>query len=100
MKFITVNITYKGILKLVLLFQTLQLIAQRPIASIYEKTKKYLLIKVHGNMCKQPSPREPAHVSKPKQKTPAGGKREWANSPCSFLTKKSNYGLNTREPSF
>ena len=28
MKFIMVNITYKGILKLVLLFQTLQLIAQ------------------------------------------------------------------------
>ena len=90
MKFIIVNITYKGILKLVLLFQTLQLIAQRPIASIYEKTKKYLLIKVHGNMCTQPSPRVPAHVSKPKQKTPARGKREWANSPCSFLTKKSN----------
>ena len=39
MKFIIVNITYKGILKLVLLFQTLQLIAQRPIANIYEKTK-------------------------------------------------------------
>ena len=32
----------------------------------------------------------PAHVSKLKQKTPTGGKREWANSPCSFLTKKSN----------
>ena len=90
MKFIIVNITYKGILKLVLLFQTLQLIAQRPIASTYEKTKKYLLIKVHGNMCTQPSLREPAHVSKPKQKTPAGRKREWANSPCSFLAKKSN----------
>ena len=44
MKFIIVNITYKGILKLVLLFQTLKLIAQRPIVSIYEKTKKYLLI--------------------------------------------------------
>ena len=28
MKFIIVNITYKGILKLILLFQTLQLIAQ------------------------------------------------------------------------
>ena len=40
MKFIIVNITYKGILKLVLLFQTLQLIAQRPIASIYEKNQK------------------------------------------------------------
>ena len=32
----------------------------------------------------------PAHVNKPKQKTPTGGKREWANSPCSFLTKKRN----------
>ena len=39
MKFIKVNIIYKSILKLVLLFQTLQLIAQRPIASIYEKSK-------------------------------------------------------------
>ena len=47
MEFIIVNVTYKGILKLVLLFQTLQLIAQRLIASIYEKTQKYLLIKVH-----------------------------------------------------
>ena len=47
MEFIKVNIIYKSILKLVLLFQTLQLIAQRPIASIYEKTQKYLLIKVH-----------------------------------------------------
>ena len=33
------NSTYKSILKFVLLFQTLQLIAQRPIASIYEKPK-------------------------------------------------------------
>ena len=47
MEFIIVNVIYKGILKLVLLFQILQLIAQRPIASIYEKPKKYLLIKVH-----------------------------------------------------
>ena len=47
MEFIKVNIIYKSILKLVLLFQTLQLIAQRPNASIYEKTQKYLLIKVH-----------------------------------------------------
>ena len=37
MEFIKVNIIYKSILKLVLLFQTLQQIAQRPIASIYEK---------------------------------------------------------------
>ena len=39
MEFIKVNIIYKSILKLVLLFQTLQLIAQRPIASIYKKPK-------------------------------------------------------------
>ena len=37
MEFIKVNRIYKSILKLVLLFQTLQLISQRPIASIYEK---------------------------------------------------------------
>ena len=31
----------------------------------------------------------PAHVSKPKQKAPWDSyKGEWANSPCSFLTKK------------
>ena len=39
MEFIKVNIIYKSILKLILLFQALQLIAQRPIASIYEKPK-------------------------------------------------------------
>ena len=38
-EFIKVNIIYKNILKLVLLFQTIQLSAQRPIASIYEKPK-------------------------------------------------------------
>ena len=42
-------------------------------------------MKAHGNMYTQPIPCEQA-----KQKTPAGGKEEWANSPCSFLTKKSN----------
>ena len=47
MEFIKVNIIYKSIFKLVILFQTLQLIAQRPIASIYEKPQKYLLIEVH-----------------------------------------------------
>ena len=39
MEFIKVNIIYKSVLKLDLLFQTLQLIGQRPIASIYEKPK-------------------------------------------------------------
>ena len=38
-EFIKVNIIYKSILKLVLLFLTLQLIALRPIASIHEKPK-------------------------------------------------------------
>ena len=38
-EFIKVNIIYKSILKLVLLFQTLQQISQRPITSIYEKLK-------------------------------------------------------------
>ena len=38
-EFIKVNIIYKSTLKLVLLFQTLQLIALRPIASIHEKPK-------------------------------------------------------------
>ena len=38
-EFVKVNIIYKSILKFVLLFQTLQQIAQRPIASIYEKPK-------------------------------------------------------------
>ena len=39
MEFIKVNVIYKNILKLVLLFQILQLIAQGPITSIYEKLK-------------------------------------------------------------
>ena len=39
MEFIKEICIYKSILKLVLLFQTLQLIAQRPIASIYKKPK-------------------------------------------------------------
>ena len=38
-EFINVNNIYKSILKLDLLFQTLQLIAQMPITSIYEKPK-------------------------------------------------------------
>ena len=68
-EFVKVNIIYKSILKLFLLFQTLQQIAQRPIASIYEKPKKYLLIKVHEErrpmaICAH----NPAHESKPKQK--------------------------------
>ena len=38
-EFIKINIIYKNILKLVVLFQTLQQIAQRPVASMYEKPK-------------------------------------------------------------
>ena len=37
MEFIKVNIIYKSILKLILLFQTILLIAQKLIASTYEK---------------------------------------------------------------
>ena len=40
MEFIVVSVIYKSVLKLVLLFQTLQLIAQKPIAIIYEETQK------------------------------------------------------------
>ena len=96
MEFIIVNVTYKGILKLVLLFQTLQLIAQRLIASIYEKTQKYLLIKVHEEWkpmatcvvdvhfvgCTQPSPKEPAHVSKPNPKNPSKRQRIKSGQPA------------------
>ena len=39
MEFIIVNVIYKGILKLIQLFQILQLIAQRPITNIYENPK-------------------------------------------------------------
>ena len=39
-EFVKVNIIYTSILKLVLLFQTLQQIAQRPIVSFYEETQK------------------------------------------------------------
>ena len=99
MKFIVVNITYKGILKLVLSFQTLQLIAQRPIANIFEKPKKYLLIKVHGNMCTQLSPREPAHVSKPKKKTLVGGKRLRVGKQSLFIpNQKGQLETHTKEP--
>ena len=51
----------KVFLKLVLLFQTLQLIAQSPIASIYGKTQKYLLIKSMRNE----SPWKHVHTTQP-----------------------------------
>ena len=90
----------KVFLKLVLLFQTLQLIAQRPIASIYEKPKKYLLIKVYGNMCTQLSPREPAHVSKPKKKTLVGGKGLRVGKQSLFIpNQKGQLETHTKEPS-
>ena len=54
-------------------------------------TQKYLLIKVHEEWKSMATcAHNLAHVSKPKQKTPVGGKGEWVNSSCSFLTKKSN----------
>ena len=40
MEFIIVSVIYKSVLKLILLFQTLQLIAQRSIAIIYEEIQK------------------------------------------------------------
>ena len=72
-----VNVIYKGILKLILLFQILQLIAQRPITNIYENTKYLLIIKVHEGWklmetCvvnvhfvgwTQSSPKGPTHMS-------------------------------------
>ena len=61
MKFIVVNITYKCILKLVLSFQTLQLIAQRPIANIFEKTQKIFTNK---------SPWQHVHTTQPKGTSP------------------------------
>ena len=56
-------------------------------------------IKTHGKHvldyfvgCTQPGPKGPAHVSKPKPKKHQQEAKdwEWATSPCSFLTKKSN----------
>ena len=49
MECIIVNVIYKGNLKLIILFQRLQLIAQRPITNIYENHKYLLIIKVHEN---------------------------------------------------
>ena len=94
-EFVKVNIIYKSILKLILLFQTLQ-IAQRPIASIYENPKKYLLNKVHEEwkpmtICAH----NPAHESKPKKKTPVGGKGEL---PLFIPNQKEQLKTHTREP--
>ena len=48
MEFIIVSVIPKSVLKLVMSFQTLQLIAQKLIAIIYEETQtKCLLINVH-----------------------------------------------------
>ena len=41
----------------------------------------------------------PAHVSKFKQKTPAGGKEEWAKQPLFIPNQKEQLGTHTREPS-
>ena len=46
-EFIVAKDIYKGIWKLVLLFQKLQLIDQTPVASVYKKPPKYILTKVY-----------------------------------------------------
>ena len=109
MKFIIVNVTYKGILKLVLLFQTLQLIAQRPIASIYEKKPKLFTnkspwgIKTHGKhvlwlFCRM-------HTSWPKRTSPVqktleeGKELRVDNQPLFITNQKEQLKTYTREPS-
>ena len=94
MEFIIVSVIYKSVLKLVLLFQTLQLIAQRPIAIIYEESKKMFTnkspwgIKTHDNMRTQ--------LNSCEQETPAGGKGEQLMlSP----NQKEQLGTHTRKPS-
>ena len=85
MEFIKVNIIYKSIVS--------NITTNFPKAhcKYLWKPQKYLLIKVHEEWKLMATcAHNTAHVSKPKQKTLVGGKGEWANSPCSFLTKKSN----------
>ena len=77
----------KVFLKLVLLFQTLQLIAQRPIASIYGKTQKYLLIKSMRNE----SPWQHVHTTQPMWASPRKKHKQ--------LTKRQ-LETHTKEPSF
>ena len=92
MEFIIISVIYKSVLKLVLLFQTLQLIAQRPIAIIYEETQKMFTnkspwgIKTHDNMRTQLSPCE--------QETPVEGKEE---QPLFNHNRKEQLGTHTRE---
>ena len=97
MEFIIVSVIYKSVLRLVLLFQTLQLIVQRPIASIYEETRKKKKkftnkspwgIKTHGNMRSQLSPCE--------QEAPPEGKGE---QPMFSPNQKEQLGTYIREPS-
>ena len=97
-EFTKVNIIYKSILKFVLLFQTLQQIAQRPIASIYEKPKKYLLIKVHEEwkpmaICAH----NPAHVSKTQAKNTSKRQRRVEKQPLFIPNQKEQLGTHTRE---
>ena len=99
-EFTKVNIIYKSILKFVLLFQTLQQIAQRPIASIYVKPKKYLLIKVHEEwkpmaICAH----NPAHVSKTQAKNTSKRQRRVEKQPLFIPNQKEQLGTHTREPS-
>ena len=91
-----VNVVCKGILKLILLFQILQLIAQRPITNIYENPKYLLIIKVHEGWkpmatCvvdvhfvgwTQPNPKGPAHMSKPNPKNSSKRQRTENRQPA------------------
>ena len=80
MEFIKENNIYKSILKLVLLFQTLQLIAQRPIASIM-KNPKIFTNKIHEEWKPMATcAHNPAHVSKPKRKTQATNEKATRDS--------------------
>ena len=98
-EFIKVNIIYKSILKFVLLFQTLQQIAQRPIASIYEKPKKYLQIKVQEEwkpmaICAH----NPTHVSKAQAKNTSKRQRRVEKHSLFIPNQKEQLGTHTREP--
>ena len=69
MEFIKENIIYKSILKLVLLFQILQLLLKGPL-QVFMKNPKIFTNKIHEEWKAMATcVHNPAHVSKPKQKT-------------------------------
>ena len=86
MEFIKENNIYKSILKLVLLFQTLQLIAQKSIASIYGKPKKYLLIKSIRNE----SPWQHVHTIQPIWASPSKKHKQLTKRQLETHTKESS----------